>query len=85
MRRIFITAIAAAAFATQALAADLTTDTVLGTTSEEVKVSLTQMGYEVRKSKTDDGEIEVYVVKDGKMAEIYVSPKTGKPTKIEMK
>ena len=85
MRKIIITSLAITAFASQAFAAELTKDTVLGTTLEEIKVSLTDMGYEVRKSEMEDGEIEIYVVKDGKMAEVYVSPSTGKPTKIEMK
>lgn len=85
MRKILITALAITAFASQALAADLSMDTVLGTTLDEIKASLTDMGYEVRKSETEDGKIEVYVVKDGKMAEVYVSPSTGKPTKIKMK
>ena len=85
MRKIVITALAITALASQALAADLSMDTVLGTTLDEIKASLTDMGYEVRKSEMEDGEIEVYVVKDGKMAEVYVSPDTGKPTKIERK
>lgn len=85
MRKIVITALAVTALASQALAAELTKDTVLGTTVKEIKASLTGMGYEVRKSEMENGKIEVYVVKDGKMAEIYVSPSTGKPTKIKTK
>lgn len=84
MRKTVITALVVA-FASQALAAELSMDTVLGTTPDEIKASLTDMGYEVRKSETEDGTIEVYVVKDGKMLEIYVSPSTGAPTKIKTK
>ena len=85
MRMAMHSALAAATSASQAFTADLTPDTVLGTTLDEIKASLTEMGYEVRKSEMEDGEIEVYVVKDGKMAEVHVSPSTGKPTKIETK
>lgn len=41
--------IALIALATPALAEDLTMDSVLGTTLDEVKAALTDMGYEVRK------------------------------------
>jgi len=68
-----------------ALAGDLAIDTALGTTLDDVKASLTEMGYEVRKAEMDDGEIEVYFIKDGKMGEAYVSPETGKITKLETK
>ncbi|MCE8539911.1 PepSY domain-containing protein [Ruegeria pomeroyi] len=70
--------------ASPALALDLTTDTQLGTSSEEIRTSLKDLGYDVRKIEDEDGKIEAYVVKDGKMAEIYVDPKTGKVSKIEM-
>jgi hypothetical protein len=73
------------ALATPALALDLNTDTVLGTTIEQAKAALTEMGYEVRKAEMEDGKIEVYFIKDGKMGEAYVSAETGKITKLEMK
>ncbi len=85
MRKIFITAFAVTAIASHAFAAELSMDTVLGTTLEEVEATLTDMGYEVRKSEIEDGELEVYIVKDGKMSEVYVSPTTGSPTKIKTK
>ncbi|RMF36337.1 MAG: PepSY domain-containing protein [Alphaproteobacteria bacterium] len=84
MRKLFI--LGAMALAIPALAdtpADLSTDMVLGKTLEEVQASLTSMGYEVRKSEVEDGMIEAYVVRDDSMAEIYVSPKTGKLTRIK--
>jgi hypothetical protein len=58
---------------------------VLGTTMEEVQASLTEMGYEVRKAEMEDGKIEVYFVRDGKMGEVYVDTKTGAVTKLELK
>lgn len=79
------TLIAALALAASpVLAFDLTTDTQLGTSSDEIRASLKDLGYDVRKIEDEDGKIEAYVVKDGKMAEIYVDPKTGKISKIEM-
>ncbi|MCA0870345.1 PepSY domain-containing protein [Seohaeicola saemankumensis] len=77
--------IAAMALAAPVLAMDLTGDTVLGTTEAEITAKLTDMGYEVRKIEAEDGKIEAYVVKDGKMAEVYVDPLSGKVTKLEAK
>ena len=77
--------LAALAFASPALAAELTMDTVLGTTMPEVQTKLTEMGYQVRKSEMEDGKIEVYFVKGDKMGEVYVSTATGKVTKLKMK
>lgn len=64
-------------------AAELTPDTVLGTTIAEVTAALTDMGYEVRKSEMDDGKIEVYFVKDKTKGELYVSPETGRILELE--
>ena len=83
MRKLII--LAALALASPALAAELTTDTVLGTTMAEVQAKLTDMGYQVRKSEMEDGKIEVYFVKGGRMGEVYVSTVTGKITKLKMK
>ncbi len=77
--------IAAMALAAPVLAMDLTGDTVLGTTEAEITARLTEMGYEVRKIEAEDGKIEAYVVKDGKMAEIYVDPVSGKVARLEAK
>lgn len=73
------------AFGTPVLAEDVTMDSLLGTTMEEVQASLIAMGYEVRKTEMEDGKIEVYFVRDGKMGEVYVSPQTGAVTKLEIK
>ena len=73
------------ALTTPAFAEDIGMDTVLGTTLQEVQAKLTEMGYEVRKGEAEDGKIEVYFVKDGKMGEVYVSPETGKITKLDVK
>ncbi len=83
MRKLII--LAALALASPALAAELTMDTVLGTTMAEVQAKLTDMGYQVRKSEMEDGKIEVYFVKGGRMGEVYVSTATGKITKLKMK
>ncbi len=77
--------IALVAFASPAFAEDVTMDSKLGTTIQEVQASLTAMGYEVRKAEMEDGKIEVYFVRDGKMGEVYVSPQTGAVTKLEVK
>lgn len=77
--------IALIAFASPALAEDVTMESNLGTTMEEVQASLTAMGYEVRKAEMEDGKIEVYFVRDSKMGEVYVSPETGAVTKLEVK
>ena len=81
MRKLII--LAALALASPALAAELTMDTVLGTTMAEIQAKLTDMGYQVRKSEMEDGKIEVYFVKGGRMGEVYVSTSTGKVTKLE--
>ena len=77
--------IALLAFATPVLAEDVTMNSNLGTTMEEVQASLTAMGYEVRKAEMEDGEIEVYFVRDGKMGEVYVDQHTGAVTKLKVK
>lgn len=78
-----IVALAVPAFAQTAPALGM--DTVLGKTMEEVKASLSDMGYEIRKSDIEDGKMEVYFVGNGQMGEVYVSTETGKPTKINLK
>ena len=83
MRKLII--LAALALASPALAAELTMDTVLGTTMADVRAKLTDMGYRVRKSEMEDGKIEVYFVKGDRMGEVYVSTATGKVTKLKMK
>ena len=83
MRKMIV--LATLAVASPALAADLTMNTVLGTTMPAVQTKLAEMGYEVRKSEMEDGKIEVYFVKGDKMGEVYVSTVTGKVTKLEMK
>jgi hypothetical protein len=81
MRRLAL--IALIAFASPALAEDVTADSVLGTSVEEVTASLTAMGYEVRKAEMEDGKIEVYFVRDGAMGEVYVDTASGRVTKLD--
>ena len=83
MRKLALIAIMA--LATPALAEDVSMNSTLGTTMEEVQASLTAMGYEVRKAEMEDGKIEVYFVRDGQRGEVYVSPQTGAVTKLKLK
>ena len=83
MRKIVI--LAMLAFATPALATELTTDMTLGTTIPEVEATLTELVYEVRKTEMEDGNIEAYFVKGNKMGEAYVSTSSGKVIKLKMK
>jgi hypothetical protein len=82
MRKLAIAA-AFLAFVTPALASELAVDMEIGKTMDDVKAKMTEMGYDVRKAQMEHGDIEVYVVKDNKMAEVYVSQSTGKITKIK--
>jgi hypothetical protein len=84
MRIVLLITAFAFALAAPALAEDLTKDTMLGTTLQDVQANLTAMGYEVRKAEMEDGKIELYVVKDNTKAEVYVDPATGRITKLDM-
>lgn len=83
MRKLTLAAILAAAplFAF-AEGEAIAVDTELGKTEEAVKTALTGMGYEVRKMDMEDGMIEAYAVKGDDMLEVYVSPETGKVTRL---
>ena len=85
MRKIVLSGLAATLLATQAFAATLSMDTMLGTTVEAVTATLTDMGYKVRKTEMEDGKIEVYFVGNDQMGEVYVDTQTGKPVKLEIK
>lgn len=73
------------ALGSAAAAEDVSMDSKLGTTMDEVQASLKTMGYEVRKAEMEDDKIEVYFVRDGKMGEVYVSTETGAVTKLNLK
>lgn len=83
MRKLILAAALIAA--TPAFAGDLAVDMYLGTTMPEVEEHLTGMGYQIRKSEMEDGKIEIYFVEGKNMGEVYVSPATGRVTKLEMK
>jgi hypothetical protein len=70
--------------ATPVLAEDVTMQSVLGTTMEDVQASLIAMGYEVRKAEMEDGKIEVYFVRGSQMGEIYVDPTSGAVLKLDL-
>ncbi|SET49687.1 PepSY domain-containing protein [Oceanicella actignis] len=84
MRKLAIAALAMT-LAAPALAEVPSMDTMLGKTEQEVRQTLTSMGFEVRKLEREDGMIEAYFVGQGKMGEVYVNPQTGKPAKLKMK
>lgn len=83
MRKLVL--IAAMAIATPVLASQISTDTVLGATPDEVQANLKQMGYDIRKWEMEDGLIEVYAVMDGKRYEIYVDANTGRVARLKVK
>jgi len=66
-------AVAAVALSLLASTAALASDegTVDAATQEKLTAQLTAEGYEVRQFKSEDGLIEVYVVKDGKTQELW--------------
>lgn len=83
MRKLTLAALVAALpLIAQAEDAAIAIDTQLGMSEEDVQTALTAMGYEVRKMEIEDGMIEAYAVKGDEMLEVYVSPETGKVTKI---
>ncbi|MDE4172798.1 PepSY domain-containing protein [Phaeobacter sp. PT47_59] len=41
----------------------------------QIRATLTEQGYEVRKIETEDGLYEAYALKDGKKLEIYMNDK----------
>lgn len=85
MRKIAILS-AALFLAAPAFAAEsLSMDTMLGHSLAEVKGRLAEMGYDVRKGEMENGKIEVYFVKDGKMGEVYVDGASGKVAKLSIK
>jgi len=62
-----------AAFLALAVPALAETEAALDAATEaRVKTELTAQGYEVRSVGMEDGMIEVYAVKDGKMLELYL-------------
>ncbi|KUJ78153.1 hypothetical protein AVO45_09375 [Ruegeria marisrubri] len=77
--------IASLVLATPALASQLSADTQLGTTNEEITASLQDLGYKVRKIEVEDGKIEAYVIKGDEMAEVYIDPESGKVVKVKAK
>lgn len=71
MKTIIATTILGVALATSALASEAV--------DEDAKAKITAMleseGYEVRKVEREDGMLEAYAVKDGKLFEIYFDDK----------
>jgi len=84
MRKIILTA-AAVLIAMPALASELKVGDQLGKSLDEVKSTLSGMGYDVRKGEMEDGLIEVYFVKDNMKGEVYVDGSTGKIARFNEK
>lgn len=55
----------------------------VGSTADQIKTSLIEMGYEVKKVKPEDGMLEAYALRDGKRYEVYVDTKTGTVAKVK--
>ncbi|SDO69811.1 Peptidase propeptide and YPEB domain-containing protein [Lutimaribacter pacificus] len=76
-----------AALALVAPMAQASDDNGRGLTAEkraEITQRLTGEGYDVRKIEMEDGEIEVYALKDGQRLELYLNPDlTVRRTKID--
>ncbi|WP_172329261.1 PepSY domain-containing protein [Mangrovicoccus sp. HB161399] len=83
--KVYAAALLATLAAGAAFAGDLTPQSMLGHTEDEVKATLVSMGYEVRKIEDEDGKIEAYIVKDKQMGEVYVDPASGVVSKLSMK
>jgi len=71
--------------ATPALALNFSVGTVLGSSMQEVTKSLTDMGYEIRKSEMEDGLIEAYFIGGGEKGDVYVDAATGKVVRLKMR
>jgi hypothetical protein len=56
--------------------------TTVGTNADEIRASLTEQGYEVRKIKPEDGMMEAYALKGDKLYEVYVDTSTGTVAKV---
>ena len=53
--------------------AALASSRVNETTYNEIATKMAAEGYDVRKIEIEDGEIEIYALKDGKRLEIYLN------------
>jgi len=71
--------------ATPVLALEMNRVTALGTTEDEVWITLTDMGYEVRRTEMENGAIEAYYIKGDEKGEVYVDAGTGQIIKIEQR
>lgn len=50
----------------------LASDSVPTETQDQIRATLTEQGYDVRKIEMEDGMYEAYALKDGKRLEIYM-------------
>ena len=81
MKKLLLAAGLAASLPAVALA--LSPGDTLGTIADEIRASLTEQGWDVRKLEMDDGRFEAYAVMGTQMVEVYVDPTTGKVVKVE--
>jgi len=66
------TALVSALLLVPASAAFASSDAVSAEQEAQIRTSLTEQGYEVRKIKMQDGMFEAYAIKDGKKVELYL-------------
>ena len=86
IRKLIATTAAAGALALSLGAASASPElvgTTVGKTADEITATLTSMGYEVKKVKTEEGFLEAYARKDGGRYEIYVDTSTGQVAKVK--
>lgn len=71
IRKFAVVALVLGTLAAPAIAMAETEGTVDAAVQETLTAQLVADGYDVRQFKAEDGLIEVYVVKDGKMEELW--------------
>ena len=68
-----------------ALAQEVNIGDVLGSEIGAIATTLKERGYDVRKTEREEGEIELYAVREGRRFEIYVDPANGAVTRVKEK
>jgi len=82
-RILLVPAMAAALTALPALAVEPEMGARLGTTLDEISASLAADGYALTEFESEDGRIELTVIKEARRIEAYVDPVTGEVTRAE--
>ncbi len=89
MKNLIITAASILTFAA-AMPAYASDDAHCGTadrsswmSEEALKMKATEMGYDVKKVKVEEGCFEIYAIKDGKRVEAYLHPVTAEIIRVK--